>query len=33
VTVNRSLYRVIAKEIIRWNEVLRGVYAFQAIAV
>jgi hypothetical protein len=33
VSVQPALYKVIAREIIRWNEVLRGVYGFRGQAV
>jgi hypothetical protein len=33
VSVQPALYKVIAREIIRWNEVLRGVYSFRGQAV
>ncbi len=33
VSVQPALYKTIAREIIRWNEVLRGVYGFRGQAV
>jgi hypothetical protein len=33
VSVQPTLYKTIAREIIRWNEVLRGVYGFRGQAV
>jgi len=31
VTLKPATYRVIAKEIMRWNEILQGIYTFNIL--